>query len=250
MEPWYHIPGDMVIKILWAVLSGRRRDLRLDARACIRGFRPPVRILGEECIPSGGPFLLVMNHYQRPGFAVWWQALSVSARLRMPHIWIIASRWTASGRWYEPVKVGISRFLFGRLAGIYGLASMPPMPPNPQDVEARAAAVRNVLAYVESQPQAVVCMAPEGRDVSTGGLGWPPSGAGRFISLLAARGLAILPVGGWEEGGELKIHFGPLFRLERPQAGGKREELDRLIAETVMKRIARVLPEAMRGEFG
>lgn len=250
MGPRYLIPRDIVFKILWAGLSGKRRDLRLDARACMRGIQPRPRILGQECIPTCGPFLLVTNHYQRPGFAVWWQALSISARLTMPHTWVIASEWTAPGRWYEPLKAGLSHFLFGRLARVYGLISMPPMPPSPRDVEDRAAAVRRALAYLESQPKAVLCMAPEGRDMGTGGLGWPPSGAGRFIALLAARGLWILPAGGWEEGRELLIRFGDPFRLEKHQTKERREEMDHRIAGTVMKRIAEQLPETMRGEFG
>jgi hypothetical protein len=124
------------------------------------------------------------------------------------------------------------------------------MPPRPQDVEKRAGAVRAALAYVEDQPKAAICLAPEGRDMPGGNLGWPPSGVGRFISLLTARGLPLLPVGGWEEQGELVLHFGPPFRLEPPPPGTKdRDARDRLIAQAVMKSIAGLLPEPMRGEF-
>lgn len=250
MEPGYHIPRGLVLQVLWAGLMGKPRELREEAQAFVRGIHPPPLILGEECIPKSGPFLLLMNHYCRPGFAVWWLALSISSRLGMPHTWVSASEWTAPDRWYGPMKTGVSGWIFGRLAKVYGLLSMPPMPPNPREAERRAAAVRRVLTYVERQPEAVVCMAPEGRDVGRGRLGWPTSGAGRFISLLAARGLQILPVGGWEEGGTLVIRFGEPYRLEPIRAAGEREGTDKRMAEAVMRSIARLLPEDMRGEFG
>jgi hypothetical protein len=245
----YQYPPNLVFKMAWAGLTGGRRDFYADARAFIKTMTPPLRVMGNECIPARGPFLLLMNHYYRPGFEVWWLSLAISSRLPMEHSWVTASEWTAAGKWYEPLKGTVSRFLFRRLAGMYGFLPMPPMPPRPQDVMARADAVRMALRYVESHPQAGLCLAPEGRDIG-GHLGWPPPGAGRFISLLAARGLHILPVGGWEQEGQLVIQFGAPYRLENEVPGGmKGEGRDRAVAQVVMKSIASLLPESMRGEF-
>jgi len=203
-------------------------------------------VLGRENIPTHGPFVLVINHYHRPGFGVWWLALAVSSALTMPHTWITASGWTAPGKWYEPLKQSASSALFRRLSKMYGLLAMPPMPPRPKETFARADSVRAALAYVREREQAVVCIAPEGRDPEREGLGWPPSGVGRFLLLLAAGGMSFLPAGGWEEGG-LVVRFGAPYRL--PETRGGRSARDRETSAAVMRSIACLLPEHLRGEF-
>ncbi|HEY6074710.1 MAG TPA: hypothetical protein VIV15_15330, partial [Anaerolineales bacterium] len=134
---------------------------------------------------------------------------------------------------------------------VYGFLPMPPMPPRTQDTVARASAVRAVLSHVEAHPQSALCLAPEGRDLLDGQLSWPPSGAGRFILLLAARGMPVLPVGGWEQDGALQVRFGEPYRLKIPVIDGWQmtKERDRLAAGIVMRSIAALLPESMRGEF-
>jgi hypothetical protein len=250
MSAAYRFPPGLAIQVTVAALFGARRGLRGDARRCIETLRPPVCFLGEENIPASGPFLLLMNHYYRPGFAVWWLSLAVSSRLQAEHAWVIASQWTAAGKWYGPLREAASRLLFTRLAKVYGFLPMPPMPPRPEDTMARADAVRAVLSYVESHPQSALCLAPEGRDILDGRLGWPASGAGRFIALLAAR-MPILPVGGWEQDGVLTVRFGAPYRLKIPVINGGQmtRERDRLVSGTVMRSIAALLPESMRGEF-
>ncbi len=161
---------------------------------------------------------------------------------------MITSEWTAPGQWYEPIKGVWSRFASRRLAQVYGFLQMPPMPPRPQDVAARAASVRAALTYVEETPEAVLCIAPEGRDMPEGKLGWPASGTGRFLSLLAERGLSIVPVGGWEQAGALTVRFGAGYRLN-VERGAKAEARDRHAMEIVMRSIAAQLPESVRGEF-
>jgi hypothetical protein len=91
-------------------------------------------------------------------------------------------------------------------------------------------------------------------DMPGGVLGWPPSGAGRFVSLLAAGGTHILPAATWEQDGQLMIRFGAPYRLRvkhqhGPSADVRGEARDRLAAYTIMKSIAALLPKSMRGEF-
>ncbi|MGE5250202.1 MAG: hypothetical protein ACM3QS_08305 [Bacteroidota bacterium] len=245
--PKYAYPREVVLGVAWAILLRRRRDFRIDAWTCIAALKPPLSVLGGEYIPQHGPCLVVMNHYWRPGFQAWWSAMGISSLLAMPHAWILSSGWTAPGKWYEPVKEAASRMLFLRLAHIYGFLSMPPMPPRPKDVMKRAASVRAALKYVERTPNAVLCLAPEGHDMPAGRLGWPPAGVGRFVSLLAQRGLPIAPVGVWEAEGALTVRFGPAFRME--PAGAGREKCDQEAAWIVMRSIACLLPESLRGEF-
>jgi hypothetical protein len=123
------------------------------------------------------------------------------------------------------------------------------MPPRPKDVDARARSVRAMLEYSRQHPQAVLALAPEGGDnVPGGALARPASGAGRFLSLLAGSGFPVTPVGAYEEAGEFCLRFGAAYRLTVPRRLGAAER-DRLAAETVMRAIARQLPEHLRGEF-
>ena len=190
-----------------------------------------------------------MNHYYRPGFPVWWLAMGIAAALPMESYWIIASEWTAPGKWYEPIKERTSGFISNRIMSLYGFLNMPPMPPRPQDVEARARSVRRILFYVERTEKPVLCIAPEGADMPGGKLSMPPTGVGRFMLLLAAKGLRTTPVGGWEdEESALCIRFGPMFQLNIPH-GLSADEKDRHAAREVMAKLAVLLPAHLRGEF-
>ncbi len=248
MFPKYKFPTGLYFQLMYAMLFRRRRDFHFDARDCVQTLQPPLQVLGTEHIPTCGPCLIVMNHYFRPGFQVWWLSMAISSLLRMPHTWMITSEWTAPGQWYEPIKGVYSRFASRRLAQVYGFLQMPPMPPRPQDVAARAASVRVALTYVEETPEAVLCLAPEGRDMPEGKLGWPASGTGRFLSLLAERGLSIVPVGGWEQAGALTVRFGAGYSLKVDREA-KANVRDRHATEIVMRSIAAQLPESLRGEF-
>jgi hypothetical protein len=248
MSPKYKYPSWFFPQLIFAMLFGRRRDFHSDSGACIQRLQPLLRVLGAEHIPARGPCLIMMNHYFRPGFPVWWISMAISSMLTMPHAWIITAEWTAPGQWYEPIKGVASRFASRRLAQVYNFLQMPPMPPRPQDVAARATSVRAALTYVEQTPEAVLCIAPEGRDMPEGKLGWPASGTGRFLSLLAERGLSVIPVGGWEQEGALTIRFGAGYSLN-VERGAKAEVRDRCAMEIVMRSIAAQLPESLRGEF-
>ena len=141
------------------------------------------------------------------------------------------------------------RQLTAQLVLRYGFFRMPPMPPDPRQVEQRALAVRQVIAYVRRNPAARIGLAPEGRDLPGGVLGWPPPGGGRFMLTLAQMGLALSPAGVYEEGGRLVVRVGPSFALSAP-AGLRGEELDCHASRQVMQRIAALLPDSLQGEFG
>lgn len=246
--PRYPLPRWAGGGFLWDVLVQRPRSFAHDAQAAVAGLRTPPMVLGAEQIPSEGPCLVTCNHYTRPGFAAWWLTLAISAAVaasRAPGAdreihWVMTAGWRfQQSRWKPRILTPATRWAFARVARVYGFVTMPPMPPAPEEMEARATGVlRTVrLARHLAQEGGMVGLAPEGRDVPEG-LGEPPEGVGEFIWLLVRAGLPILPVGVTERGGRLQISFGQLLVPEIPPS---RTGRDRLIAQQVMEAIAKQL---------
>lgn len=246
--PQYSYPPLLVLAVVRDALLGRKRSFRQDALLCLERLKPPLRVLGAEHVPQQGPCVVTVNHYYRPGFRAEWLALAISATVPAEIHWVMTGELTFPGKWYAPFGQRLSRFLLAKGARLYGFTTMPPMPPRPQDVEARAAAVRAVLEYVRRVKKPVIGLAPEGGDQPEGKLTMPAPGAGRFALLLAAAGLTFQPVGAYEEGGEFILHFGRPYLLHAP-ANLSAQERDRLAARQVMEHIAVLLPARLRGEF-
>jgi hypothetical protein len=246
--PSYSYPPSVILGLAVSVFYGGRRSFRADGQACLRRLQPPLRILGVENIPASGPCLLTFNHYYRPGFNAWWMALALSAAVPADIHYVMTGELTFPGKWYAELGMAGSRWLLNRLGRIYGFTTMPPMPPRPRDVKARARSVRKTLTFARLHPQAMLGLAPEGGDQPGGLLNRPPAGAGRFIALLTGPGSKIVPVGVYELEGEFCLSFGPAYSLSIPDSLGAGEK-DRAVAEVVMNAIARQLPERLRGEF-
>jgi 1-acyl-sn-glycerol-3-phosphate acyltransferase len=244
----YRLPRRLVVGLLWAALTLRRRSFAGDAQVAVTGIWPGPEVQGDEHVPPRGPCLVACNHYSRPGFDAWWLALAITAAVAArrdpgadPEVrWVMTAAWTfPESRWRHRVLTPLTRWAFRRVARVYGFVTMPPMPPDPGEVEARALAVRQAirLARQAAQKGGMVGLSPEGQDV-TGGLGRPPAGVGAFIALLAGTGLPLLPVGVTERRGRLCVSFGPPFV---PQVPPDRRERDRAVADQVMDAIARQL---------
>jgi hypothetical protein len=248
MPPRYPTLWGVFFDLVAAVLFRQRRSFGEDARASVALLEPPLQIIGKEYIPSTGPCLVTTNHYQRPGFPTWWLALGISAAMPCEVLWVFAERWTYPDWLRSSLYTPVTRWAFHQAAQVYGFTTMPPMPPQPDEVAARARAVRRVLAYARQAEHPVIGLTPEGRDVEGDGLGWPPPGAGRFMLHLAATGLELLPVGVYEDGEALCVRFGPCYRLEAPQAKSP-DERDRYASQLVMEKIALQVPAQLRGEF-
>lgn len=246
--PVYPLSPRLVVSLVRDVLLQRPRSFRADARCLVARLSPPLRVLRAEHLPASGPCLLTVNHFARPGFRAWWIPLAISAQLSAEVHWISTIAWTFPNRpLAREVLMPASRWVLRRVANVYGFTAMPPMPPDPADVEARAQAVRHVLSVVRQSPHPIIGLAPEGRDAPDGSLLWPPSGAGRFILQLAKAGLPIIPIGAFEEEA-FCIRFGPAYHL--PQFNGlPPDDRDREARRAVMRAIALLLPAPLRGEF-
>ena len=249
--PDYSYPPGLFPRVALDVLLLRHRDFHQDAKACVGNLNPPLQVLGKGNIPHQGPCVVTVNHYHRPGFGAQWIALAIAALVPVNMHWIMTGEFTYPGKWYEAVGSLGSQMLLKRLAHIYGFTMMPPMPPREKDVEARAAAVREVLNYVRRARDPVLGLAPEGYDPPEpeGVLTRPFPGLGRFALLLSKAGLREFnPVGVYEADGFFYIRFGECYVLNVEDNLTPDEKDDRA-SQIIMGHIAGLLPVPLRGEF-
>lgn len=231
--------------MFWLALQRRPRSFRQDARPWIDRLSPPLRIEGAIPEVEHGSWLVVVNHYSRPGFRAWWFSMAISAVLTREVCWITTSALTFPDWFRSHTVTPASRWFLRHTAELYGFIPMPPMPPSPREIEARAVAVRRALRRAR-EPETLLGLAPEGGDMPGGVLGPPPAGSGRFLRRLAQCGLRFAPVGAYEDNGRLCLHFGPPFDLpaEIP------EPVDERASAIVMSAIAACLPPHLRGCYG
>jgi hypothetical protein len=211
---------------------------------------PPLQVERPEGFREPfGSVLVVFNHYTRPESPAWWTAIALGAALARVGLAQPEPRWVMTAEWRHLGAIApVSRWAFRRIATMYNVFLMPPMPPDPKEVETRAAIVRQVIEFVRNAPDARVCLAPEGYDNNDGRLIVPPPGAGRFILHLCRAGMIILPAGVCEEGGAWCVRFGPTFTLAVPDDLSP-DERDEWASRRVMRAIAKLLPEPLRGKF-
>lgn len=172
--PRYGLPYRTFAQLLFAALGGAKNDnvrsFHEDARSFVACLRPPLQVDGREHVPQRGPCVLTINHYARPGFQAGWLAVAVSAVVPVEAHWIMTDAWTYPDPLRQHVVTPTTRWFFRRLARVYGFTAMPPMPPDPRDTIARAAAVRSVLSYARRTKEPVIAFAPEGADSPDGTL--------------------------------------------------------------------------------
>lgn len=246
--PDYRLPVLGLLRFSLPFLLARRRSFSRDGLRVMAANPYPRHFEGLENVPREGPFILVMNHYNRPGLRPQIVAFLISAAVAQLRPGQPEIRWVFAGELerfiYAPIPMPrwLMRWLFRRLALVYGLHTMPREWRSPLE---RAAAVRRILEAAHTAP---VGLTPEAG--GPGILREPPPGTGLFLSALARTGHPFLPVAAFEEAdGTLVIRFGPPFHLDLPREGSKATQ-DRRAIERVMTAIARLLPERFRGAYG
>lgn len=244
----YHLSRRIALAIVRDAILGRRRSFYADSRALVRGISS-LRVVGAipdlaaargRKAPPGG-WLVTVNHYSRPGFRAWWIPISIASLFPREIHWVITSTLTFPDFFLRHTYTPLSEWFLPRLARMYGFDSMPPMPPRPQDVAARAHAVREVLRLARSTPPPVIGLAPEGGDSADNLLTLPPPGAGRFIAHLAEIGLTLLPIGAFEAEDAFCIRFGPPYPLPI-NVPTDPDARDAHVARLVFRAIADCLP--------
>ena len=230
------------------VVAGQRRSFLRDSARLTASLQPPLRVEGRLPDLGDGGWVLLTNHYARPGFHAWWISIAISSIVPREVHWITTSTLTSLDPWRSLWLTPLSEFALARISRCYGFTRMPPMPPRPQDVEARAAAVRRILTLVDRRPPPILGLAPEGGDAPGGVLQplWP--GAGRFLHHLARRGLSFIPIGVFEKDDRLCLRIGPPFSLAHP-TGSTPDARDAEAAAAIIRRMAACLPLGLRGAF-
>ena len=246
--PKYSYPPGRFIPAAWDLVLAHRRDLQEDAKACIQDMEAELKVLGKENIPQHGGCVLTINHFHRPGLGAQWIALAVTALVPLKMRWAVTGELMCQDKWYQAVGSRASRVFLRRLAYLYDLITMPPMPPRPQDVEARAASVRAILQYVRREKDPILGISPEGHNPPNGVLKRPAPGFGRFASLLSKAGMRFVPAAGYETDGVFHIHFGKAYELYA-QGGHSAVERDEQSTRMIMENLACLLPCHLRGDF-
>jgi len=243
--PRYEFPRPELASLGVHLLFGWRRSLLRDCQTFLRTNPYPRRVEGIDHVPAVPPFVLVANHYARPGLRPYHcgavvTGLLAQARPALPLIrWVITSEWFGRRLGPVPIPPALYRWTFRRVARVYGLAIMPR---RAGEVVARAAVLRDIVRAL--QREAVGLMPEAG---GSGTLRRPLEGSGLFVHSLARRGVPVIPVGLWDDGDTLVISFGPPLALD--PTGEDRLEQDRAASEQMMVAIGRLLPERQWGVY-
>lgn len=229
------------------IALGRPRSFARDSLLALRQAPIPPLVRGEDRLPETGPFIVVANHYERPGLWMAWAAGAISnlvmLRAGQDLHWIAIQEWEQFSLHGIPIPTAVTRALFERAFRAYGIIAMPPAS---APVAGRAAAMRSALRAIKKGE--LIGLMPEGDVGSTPELLPAREGAGTFLLLLAGAGAPIVPVGLYEEEGRFVTQIGDPFTLSVP-ADLPAEGRDLWARERVMHAIRDLLPPALWGVY-
>src|SRR3990170_1290526 len=200
----YRLSLRYILRVILAVMVGQRRDLGPDIRGTLAGARPCPHVIDQHNIPEEGPFVFVTNHYERPGLKVFWGGMLAANAIFQRRLSHRTVRWLMTSEWYNfrlagiiPVPVRLLRWLFRRIANVYGLVIVPR---SGERRVGRAAAMRSILEVLDKQGEPIG-LYPDG--VGNQILIEAMPGTGLFLRSLSKRGGPVPPCGLYEEAGAL-----------------------------------------------
>lgn len=264
-QPWYLFSPRLAAGVFWSALRHGRRSFAQDAGLLLSPLNPPPAVASDHLIPAAGTFLVVTNHYARPGLGAWLGAALITQAIAQrrpgtPVHWLMTDAWLYHDWLHSWTVTPVTRWLFTHLAQTYGFVTTPPVYDGWVQPREGAVSVRRFLALAQQARTRgeVLAIAPEG----TGDpahprcLVAPPPGVGRFLLLLARQAgaaspdtsLPLLPVGVAERDGRLVATFGQPFSLVPPAALPK-TQADDWASRQVMLAIGRLLPAELWGEY-
>ncbi|MCJ7510128.1 MAG: hypothetical protein MUP14_04470 [Dehalococcoidia bacterium] len=246
-RPSYEFPRLPLARFGLDLLLRRRRSLLKDSQTVMAANPYRRQARGLENVPSEGPFVLVANHYDRPGLHVYHCGMFIATVIAERRSLSPGIRWVITSEWYGhrigpiPIPTGLTRWVFRRISKAYGLVVMPR---RASLAVGRAAVLRRIARIAQRVP---IGLMPEAG--GSGILREALEGSGLFLGALSERGLPLLPIGVWEEDGTLIVRFGEPFALSVAKEGSRQEQ-DRQAREQVMVAVGRLLPPAYWGYYG
>jgi 1-acyl-sn-glycerol-3-phosphate acyltransferase len=236
-----------VLRGIAYIIRGGRRSLASDTRYALADVPIPLQVRGDDLLPPSGPFVVVANHYERPGLWMAWSAMfagyAVLNRTAQEVHWVAIQEWESYRLLGVPVPRRVIRAVFERAFRVYGIIAMAPPDASPS---ARASSIREVARFVRAGM--VVGLMPEGTVGTTPELLPAQEGVGTFLLLLSGTGAPIVPVGLYEDEDGLVVRFGAPFRLEVP-GDLPRDRRDDWARGRVMLAIRQLLPAPLWGAF-
>jgi chlorobactene glucosyltransferase len=251
----YHLPRHWMMDMGRALLFNTPRSIIADSRLGVEALPKPPYISGEEHIPREGSFVLVSNHYQRFDLWIGWSGallIDTLARHRDIEMHYVTTDRARIGSWTIPG----TRLLINRVASVWGLVLVkPPAIANERNNNSQRYALLRILRLLKRRSDRSLCIGlmPEGDEGTAQGLIEALPGTGRALFALSQYGLPILPAAVWEEDGRLHAHFGKPFALESDAQIPDDEKhtglLDTWMRDLVMRQIATLLPQTLRGKY-
>jgi hypothetical protein len=246
IPPSYAFPRLPLVGFGLDLLLGRSRSFLNDSQTVMAANPYRRQAQGLENVPSEGPFILVTNHYARRGLRAYHFAMFITTAIAQRRPLSPAICWVITSEWYGyhvgpiPIPVWLIRWVFRRVAKVYGLVVMPRQASR---AVGRAAVLRRIAKIVQREP---IGLMPEAG--GSGVLLEPLEGSGLFLQALSERGLPLVPAGVWEEDDTLMVSFGQPVALSVAKEGPRREQ-DREAREQVMVAVGRLLPPAYWGHY-
>jgi 1-acyl-sn-glycerol-3-phosphate acyltransferase len=206
----YPVPWDQVFSLWRHVAEGTRRNVDDFSGNIVRKMVPGPAFEGLEHLPADPRFLLVANHYQRPGLWIVHVASALTQaianrygrQIDPPVHWVVTANW-------PPWKIGPltipspGDILLPRVA--HALSCFPVSFAGANRAYT-AATLKRILKATQTL-QRPIGLFPEGVAGSAGQLHPPLPGVDRFIALLAKRNWPAIPAG-VSENGRFQIRFG------------------------------------------
>jgi hypothetical protein len=182
----YPVPWDLVFGLTPHLRDRSRRDVDDFSAGVVARMSPPPVYRGLEHIPADGRFLVIANHYQRPGMWILHPASAITQAVRQrigpgnpPVHWVVTANW-------PPIRIGPWRIpspgdlLLPRVAHVLHCYAVSFAKHNPGFT---AASIRRLLKDAPRLDRPIGIF-PEGVAGTAGRVTDPLPGVGRLIAKL------------------------------------------------------------------
>jgi 1-acyl-sn-glycerol-3-phosphate acyltransferase len=245
--PSYRIPLYRLLQAGLYMVMNRPRNIGDDFHYLAPRLPVTPVITGADRLPATGSYILVANHYERPGLWMGWPGMIMSRavyehthrRLRL----IAISEWKDYKVAGIPIPPPITRFIFSRFFDTFGFIAMEPEGADPH---ARAEGVR--AALLAAKQGEGIGIFPEGNIGPTPAMIKTQAGSASFVLALSARGAPVLPTGLFEDAGRLHVVFGEPVELSDIR-GLAKSHRDEAADRRIMGAVAALLPPDVRGFY-